>query len=144
MNLVPLFYASIISISSLISFFLSTQGMYINRTFLNMPLSIFEANVKNKEEEGIEVKRDENTYYFDKTSLNEDLIFYLNTTLKNRIDSYQLGVKYYLYNEGEFVESDSDYINAIKIRFKCVYYKNFSIDSSLSFYIKEGKTTKYE
>ncbi len=40
MMLTPLFYCSIILVSGISTFFLGTQGMYVNRTFLNMPISL--------------------------------------------------------------------------------------------------------
>lgn len=134
MNLAPLFFVASISISSFTSFFLSTQGMYINRTFLNMPLSLYEVNVKKKD----------NDYYFDKTKLKTDILNYLSYSLKNRVDSYEIGMKFYSYSNNEWIENNEDYLNGVKIRFKCVYYRSFNIDSSLSFYIKEGELNKNE
>lgn len=137
MNLIPLFYSTIIVISALTSFFLSTQGMYVNRTFMNMPLSILESNVLDKRELGIDVSSSDTYYYFDKTNLKSKVIDYLSSNLKGRVDKYELGIKYYKYQNNEFIESNEAYLNAVKLRFKCIYYKSFFVDSSLSFYIKE-------
>lgn len=165
MMLTPLFYCSVILVSGISTFFLGTQGMYVNRTFLNMPVSLFEANVisigeensdENPQSLGIvpriimgkdeeEGNESETRYYcFDKENLEKDIKTYLNINLKGKVDRYEIAMKYYIYENDEFIEDNSHEINAVKIRFKCQYYKYFVFDESLSFYIKEFIEETYE
>ena len=165
MILTPLFYCSVILVSAISTFFLGTQGMYINRTFLNMPVSLFEANVisigeensdENPQSLGIvsriimgedeeEGNESETRYYcFDKENLEKDIKTYLNINLKGKVDRYEIAMKYYIYENDKFIEDNSHEINAVKIRFKCQYYKYFVFDESLSFYIKEFIEETYE
>ena len=166
MMLTPLIYCSIILVSSISTFFLGTQGMYVNRTFLNMPVSLFEANVISIGEGNSEndpnvlniiprvIKGDDDSnkeenvktryYCFDKDNLENDIKNYLNVNLKGKVDSYQIALKYYIFENDEFIEDNSDEVNAVKIRFKCRYYKYFEFDENLSFYIKEFTEETYE
>lgn len=165
MMLTPLFYCSIILVSGISTFFLGTQGMYVNRTFLNMPISLFEANVISigeenndenlntlniipqiingeEEEEGNESGT--RYYCFDRNNLEKDLKTYLNINLKGKVDSYEIAMKYYIYENDEFIEDNTEEANAVKIRFRCSYYKYFEFDENLSFYIKEFIEETYE
>ncbi len=170
MMLAPIFFSAIVLISGMTCFFLGTQGMYVNRTFINMPISLFEANVVSisEIESGItaennspfkieliknniriisgdeEIEEAERIYCFDKKSLEEDIKDYLNLNLKCKVNSYQIAIKYYIYENDAFIEDSSLTSNALKVRFKCRYYKYYEVDQSLSYYIKEGWEENYE
>ncbi len=165
MMLLTLLFSSIVLIGMVTCFFLGTQGMFIQRTFLNIPLALFEANVerigeKDKIEEGeilqyiepriiqgneeVEDEVSQRLFKFKKENLEEDLLNYLKANLEHKVDSYKYAIKYYIYENDEFVEDTIDEANAIKIRFRCEYYKNYAIDQNLSFYIQEAWSVSYE
>lgn len=134
---VPLFFASSITVTSLVCFSIGSQGMYVNRTFHNIPLTLLDVNVLkenvNPETPSVFI------YYFDKINVEKDIKNYLSSNLKNHVDSYQIKVKFYKYENNAFETClEDEKSNALKVRFKCVYYQNFKVDSSLSFYIEEG------
>lgn len=159
MSMVPILFSFLIVTTFLSSFFISTRGMFINRTFLNMPLSLFEANVLeigNEESELNDLNdssllrfnensllnlnnEEEIHFYFDKSGIENDVKNYLNMNLKGKINKYQIGFKYYIYNESsEINEYFGNNPTGVQIRFKANYYQNYGFDSYISFYIKEG------
>ncbi len=161
MALIPMFFSLSILLSCLSGFVLSTQGMFIKRTFLNMPLSIFENNVldqtKNEDDinqkfitfevnnfsllnEEFEINR---IFYFDMINLKNDIIEYINYSLKNKINTYYFGIRFYEYDDGVFKESE-EYPNGVKIRLVCNHHEMYNIDTSLSFFIEEGSVIEYE
>ncbi len=132
---VPLFFVSIITSTSLMLFNIGINGMYVNRTFLNIPLSLLDSNIieETKDSEGNSKKY----YYFNKETLNNDVKNYLSMNLKNKVKSYKISFKYFNYVNDKVIE-DENKPNAIQIHFISTYYMNFNIDSHLSFFINNG------
>ncbi len=133
---VPLFFVSIITSSSLMIFNIGINGMYVNRTFLNLPLSLLDSNVIEETKEGEDVTSSK-YYYFNKDTLNEDVKTYLSMNLKNKVKSYKISFKYFNYVDNKVID-DENKPNAIQIHFISTYYMNFKVDSHLSFYINNG------
>ena len=131
---VPLFFVSIITSTSLMIFNIGINGMYVNRTFLNIPLSLLDSNIV---EEVNEEESNKKYYYFNKETLNNDVKNYLSTNLKNKVKSYKISFKYFNYVDNKVVEEENK-PNAIQIHFVSTYYMNFKFDSHLSFYINNG------
>ncbi len=135
---IPLFFISIVTSTSLMFFNLGINGMYVNRTFLNIPLSLLDANIVKETIKSSENEENEQViYYFNKDNLKEDVIKYLSMNLKNKVKSYQISFKYFSY-KNSLVIDEEDKPNAIQIHFISTYYLNFKVDSHLSFYISEG------
>ena len=67
MSLIPIFASFAIIVSGITCLMLGTQGMFINRTFLNMPLTVLENSVidKSKVETTMEVLRYDDLLTFD-------------------------------------------------------------------------------
>lgn len=131
MSLVPIFYVGTFVITMITTFFISLNGMFINRTFYNTPLVIFENNVLKIDEEN-------KIYCFDYISLEDDLNTYYKANLKGKVNSYKIAFKYFDYDEEneEFNENLDNKPEAIKIRFVCQYYFNNKVDAYLSFHIE--------
>ena len=71
----------------------TTKGMFVKRTFLNIPLKVFNESV---------VVIDENEDFnphFDLDTLKENVIYFLNLSLKNHVDSYNISFYPYTYDE---------------------------------------------
>ena len=135
---IPLFFISIVTSSSLMLFNLGINGMYVNRTFLNLPLSLLDSNiVKESNKSNEDQTKEEVIYYFNKDTLKEDVIKYLSMNLQNKVNSYKISFKYFSYKDNQVI-NDENKPNAIQIHFISTYYLNFKVDSHLSFYISEG------
>ncbi len=136
---VPLFFISIITSTSLMLFNIGINGMYVNRTFLNLPLSLLDSNIieETKEEEINGETKESKYFYFNKETLNDDVKKYLSMNLKNKVKSYKISFKYFNYVDNK-VEENEEKPNAIQIHFISTYYMNFNLDSHLSFYINNG------
>ena len=135
---IPLFFISIVTSTSLMLFNLGINGMYVNRTFLNLPLSLLDSNiVKESNKSNEDQVKEEVIYYFNKDTLKEDVIKYLSMNLKNKVNSYKISFKYFSYKDNQVI-NDENKPNAIQIHFISTYYLNFKVDSHLSFYISEG------
>ena len=159
MSLIPIFASFAIIVSGITCLMLGTQGMFINRTFLNMPLTVLENSVidKNKVEATSEVLRyddlltfdeeileEERNFYFDKELVKQNVNECLKLNLEDKISSYQIAFKFYEEEDGSFVESSTLEPIGVLIRFKCTYYESFQIDSQMSFYIEEKEMGSYE
>ena len=136
MSLIPIFASFAIIVSGMTCLMLGTQGMFINRTFLNMPLTVLENSVidKNKVEATSEVLRyddlltfdeeileEERNFYFDKELVKQNVNEYLKLNLEDKISSYQIAFKFYEEEDGSFVESSTLEPIGVLIRFKCTY-----------------------
>lgn len=159
MSLIPIFASFAIIVSGITCLMLGTQGMFINRTFLNMPLTVLENSVidKSKVETAMEVLRyddlltfdelkveEEKNFYFDKELVKQNVNEYLKLNLKDKISSYQIAFKFYEKEDGSFIESSILEPTGVLIRFRCNYYESFQIDSEMSFYIEEKEMGSYE
>ena len=131
---VPLFFVSIITSTSLMIFNIGINGMYVNRTFLNLPLSLLDSNIV---EEANEEESNKKYYYFNKETLNNDVKNYLSMNLKDKVKSYKISFKYFNYVDNKVVDTENK-PNAIQLHFISTYYMDFKIDSHLSFYINNG------
>lgn len=143
---VNLFFSMTIIGTILSTFSISTKGMYINRTFLNIPLSIFENSIDNisKSELNDEVTLDNRKeYYFNTERVIYNVNSYLKTSFKNNLDSYLIGFKF-LKVDGNSVSLNEINPNKVDIRLKANYYKFFNFDSSLSFSIEREDIDYYE
>lgn len=135
---IPLFFISIVTSTSLMLFNLGINGMYVNRTFLNLPLSLLDSNIiKESNNSNEDQVKEEVIYYFNKDTLKEDVIKYLSMNLQNKVNSYKISFKYFSYKDNQVI-NDENKPNAIQIHFISTYYLNFKVDSHLSFYISEG------
>ena len=136
---VPLFFVSIITSTSLMIFNIGINGMYVNRTFLNLPLSLLDSNIieETKEEAVDNETKTSKYYYFNKETLNDEVKKYLSMNLKNKVKSYKISFKYFNYVDNKVEDNDTK-PNAIQIHFISTYYMNFKLDSHLSFYINNG------
>ena len=83
MSLIPIFASFAIIVSGITCLMLGTQGMFINRTFLNMPLTVLENSVidKNKVETTMEVLRYDDLLTFDELEVEEEKNFYFDKEL---------------------------------------------------------------
>jgi len=141
-----LFFSSVIVGSILSNFFISTKGMYINRTFLNMPLSIainsIDYTLDDSKSDKITID-ERKIYYFNVEKVKYNINKYLKSSFKNNIDSYLIGFNFYK-KESESLVLNNISPNLFKVRLKVNYYKYFNFDSSISFYIKDMEIEKYE
>lgn len=159
MSLIPLFTSFAIIFSGLTCLMLSTQGMFINRTFLNMPLTVIENSVKDKNKsENLNLsiikyddlltfaleEREEKNFYFDREELKNNVNNYLISNLKGKIDKYEIAFSFYDEEGGDFFETNVEDPTGVLIRFKCTYYRSFEIDTQISFYIVEKEIGDYE
>ncbi len=121
-------------------FFISTKGMFIKRTFMNMPLIIFKSSI-------IPIDKEENINpHFDLDVLKENVINYLNLNLKDEINTYKLSFFPYkkdINNDKYYLEVE-DNIKNIQIHFVINYFMNFEIDSYLCFELNEKGIIKSE
>lgn len=120
-----LFYIfPIIMVSSVSILFVSTNGMFINRTFHYMPNYVFKESVYYVSENG-----DYNPY-FNRDLLEENVSSYLITTLRGRVSSFDLGFAYFAINlDGEETIDVSDFPKNVDIHMVCKYTDLFTFDS---------------
>lgn len=141
MSLVPLLYVGTFIVTMLTTFFISINGMFINRTFYNTPLTIFENNV-------LKLEGEDKLYCFDYVSLESSLKEYYSSNLKGKVNSYKIAFKYFDYDEEseEFTLNTDNKPEAVQLRFVCEYYFSNKVDGYLSFHIetKGGEVEKNE
>lgn len=76
MTMAVFHFVNVIFVAICSMFFVSTKGMFVKRTFLNIPLKIFNSSI-------IPIDREENfDPHFDLAHLKESVIYYLNLNLK--------------------------------------------------------------
>ncbi len=121
-------------------FFVANKGMFIKRTFLNIPLIVFNESI---------IPIDENEDFnphFDLDTLKENVIYFLNLNLKSQVDKYTISFYPYTYDE----ENEKYYLNInnniknVQLHFVCKYFLTFKIDQYLCFSIKEKGVVKSE
>ena len=98
----------------------------INRTLLEIPLSIFEVAIPLVRED------DETTLYYDKDYLINELTYYFDNKLPFYTDDYD--VKYYFSNTGDSSMCLTNTCSAIEI----------TLDDEIVFFSRYHKTARYE
>ena len=141
MTMAVFHFVNVIFVAICSMFFVSTKGMFVKRTFLNIPLTIFNSSI-------IPIDREENfNPHFDLDYLKENVIYYLNLNLKNQTYKYNISFFPYTYdeeNEKYYLNLDEDSIKNVQIHFVCKYFLEFKVDQYLCYSIKEKGVFKSE
>ncbi|MFA7222861.1 MAG: hypothetical protein WC148_05025 [Bacilli bacterium] len=142
MSITIFYFINVIFLTICSSFFVGTKGMYIRRTIVNIPLSLFNDAV-------IPINRNEEIDpHFDLYRVEENVNNYLIKSLKNSCDKYL--IDFFPYKE-EIVDDKTNYyidlsdeIKNIQIHFNCNYFVTFNIDTYVRVSINQKGVIKDE
>lgn len=140
MMMVVIQFINVVFITITSMFFVSTKGMFVKRTFLNMPLYLFESSI-------IPIDKEENINpHFDLDVVKEKVIYYLNLNLKNEVSNYKISFFPYIEDEknNKYYINLEDNIKNIQIHFVSKYFLDFKVDAYLCFILKEKGVIKSE
>lgn len=124
-------YFSITIIATCVSIVgVSIKGNYISRTFNGMSPDVvaratFPIAINGRYK-----------VYFKKEILENDVKEYLNSNLKGKIDSYQIGFLFLNLVNDEYKVTYDEFPTVVEIRFKCIYSTLFNFDSTINFSAK--------
>ena len=132
MNVVFIFITTIL-LSIFNIFNITYKGNEINRIVMNIPLNLLKNSIVIEE-----ITEDDFNAYFLKDEVEKDIKKYLNTSLKGKINEYNLSFFYYKYDSNDILIKDNSNkpIN-FQLHFHCNYYKNYDLNRYLKFRIEE-------
>lgn len=112
-------------------FVIATKGSAINRAITNIPVNLIKEAV-------IDHPTDEYLYY-DKETLEGDVIDYYKVVLDGYVDSFYISFYYYIYEEimNMYRIDLSDYAQNVQINVSTTFYKNYTINKYLTFELEE-------
>ena len=114
-------------------FSININGGYINKVFMNIPLTLIKDSV-------ISYEQNEKIYsYFDKDNLELTVKDYLNNSLKKVLNGYKISFFYYIHDEGtnNYYFDLSDKVKNVQIHFRYKLINQFDIDKYLTFEVKD-------
>ncbi|MBO8427752.1 MAG: hypothetical protein IAC58_04270 [Firmicutes bacterium] len=133
MNVSIFFFVTVIFLTLFNGFNIGIKGNYISRTFIDLPVSLIKSCVLVNEE-----SYDENSSYFDKNKLEENVKEYLTINLKEHVESYNLSFYYFYYDENlDLIYDLGNYPKNVQIHFNADIYKNIDIDKYLVFTMED-------
>lgn len=129
--MVNIFISLLIAIYSFQAFSLTYQIGGINKTFINMPISILENSIPLLQE-------DNKTFiaYFDKDDLKRNVDDYLSKDLKRYVSKYQ--VEYYYYDLDTDLICKSEYCGGVQITLNCKIMNLFNYKKTMFYEIKDN------
>jgi len=114
-------------------FSININGGYINKVFMNIPLTLIKDSV-------ISYEQNEKIYsYFDKDNLELTVKDYLNNSLKKVLNGYKISFFYYIYDKetNNYYFDLSDKVKNVQIHFRYKLINQFDIDKYLTFEVKD-------
>jgi hypothetical protein len=140
MTMAVFHFVNVIFITICSMVLVTTKGMFVKRTFLNIPLKVFNKSV-------VVIDENENfNPHFDLDTLKENVTYFLNLNLKNHVDHYNISFYPYSFddeNEKYYINIGND-IKNVQIHFICNYFLNFKVDQYLCFSLNEKGVIKSE
>ena len=110
-------------------FTLTYRLQSINRAVFNTPVEIFELSIPI-------ANIDETDVYFDKTTLENKLNDYYESTISDFFKTYE--VNYYYYNQADKSICVSEHCNAVEITISGNYFLGLTYEQSLNYEIHRG------